>query len=193
MAPHILIIDDEKETIQSTQLLLEKNGYEVSSIDDSTKVVEFLGKMSLGKPNPVDLIILDLDMPEMTGGEVFKHFRDWCLVKDVPVVVYTAAHTRGKNELIRDAFLRGLFAVVPKACPEYLLMRINAALKSKSGFLGLQLRIEKQQLEEKYLCEKGSVDDPDYLRYMELCFLEQGEQILAAAYREKRERLEREK
>jgi len=193
MAPHILIIDDEKETIKSTQLLLEKNGYEVSSIDDPTKVVEFLGKMNLGKPNPVDLIILDLDMPEMAGGEVFKHFRDWCLAKEVPVVVYTAAHTRGKSELIKDAFSQGLFAVVPKACPEYLLIRIKAALKSKSGFLGLQLRIEKQQLEEKYLYEKGSLDDPDYLRYMELCFLEQGEQILAAAYREKRERLEREK
>lgn len=193
MAPHILIIDDEKETIQSTQLLLEKNGYEVSSIDDSTKVVEFLGKFRLGKPNPVDLIVLDLDMPEMAGGEVFKRFRDWCLVKDVPVIVYTAAHTRGKNELIKDAFSRGLFAVVPKACPEYLLMRINAALKSKKGFIQTQLTIEKIQLEEKYLYEKGSLDDPDYLRYMELCFLEQGEQILAAAYREKRMRLESEK
>jgi len=193
MAPHILIIDDERETIQSTQLLLEKNGYEVSSIDDSTKVVEFLGKFRLGKPNPVDLIVLDLDMPGITGGELFKQLRDWCLAKEVPVVVYTAAHTRGKNELIKDAFSRGLFAVVPKACPEYLLMRINAALKSKSGFLGLQVSIEKQQLEEKYLYEKGSLDDPDYLRYMELCFLEQGEQILAAAYREKRMRLESEK
>jgi len=193
MAPHVLIIDDEKETIQSTQLLLEKNGYEVSSIDDPTKALMILGKMSAGKLSPVDAIILDLDMPGITGGELFKQLRDWCLAKEVPVVVYTAAHTRGKNELIKDAFSRGLFAVVPKACPEYLLIRIKAALKSKSGFLGLQLRIEKQQLEEKYLFEKGCLDDPDYLRYMELCFLEQGEQILAAAYREKRERLEREK
>ena len=193
MPAHILIIDDEKQTIESTQLLLENNGYEVSSIDDSTKVVEFLGKMSLGKPNPVDLIILDLDMPRMTGGELFKHIRDWCLLKEVPIVVYTAAHTRGKNELIKDAFSRGLFAVVPKVCPEYLLMRINAALKSKKGFLQTQLAMERIQLEEKYLYEKSSFDDPDYLRYIELCFLEQGEQILAAACREKRERLEREK
>lgn len=193
MAAHILIIDDERETIQSTQLLLEKNGYEVSSIDDPTKAVMILGKMSAGKLSPVDVIILDLDMPGITGGKLFRQLRDWCLAKEVPVVVYTAAHTRGKNELIKDAFSQGLFAVVPKACPEYLLMRINAALKSREGFLQTQLAMERIQLEEKYLCEKGSLDDPDYLRYMELCFLEQGEQILAAAYREKRERLEREK
>jgi len=193
MAPHILIIDDEKETNQSTKLLLEENGYEVSSIDDPTKALMILGKMSVGKLSPVDAIILDLDMPGITGGALFKKLRDWCLAKEVPVIVYTAAHTKGKIELIKEAFSRGLFAVVPKACPEYLLIRINAALKSKGGFLGLQLRIEKQQLEEKYLFEKGSVDDPDYLRYMELCFLEQGEQILAAAYRERRMRLESER
>jgi len=193
MAPHILIIDDEKQTIESTQLLLEKNGYEVSSIDDPEKAVMILRKMTVGKLNPVDVIILDLDMPGITGGQLFRQLRDWCLAKEVPVVVYTAAHTRGKNELIKDAFSRGLFAVVPKACPEYLLMRIKVALKSKSGFLGLQLSIEKQQLEEKYLLEKGCLDDPDYLRYMELCFMEQGEEILAAAYREKRMRLESEK
>jgi len=193
MAPHILIIDDERETIQSTQLLLEKNGYEVSSIDDPTKALMILGKMSVGKLSPVDVIILDLDMPGITGGELFKQLRDWCLAREVPVVVYTAAHTRGKNELIREAYSRGLFAIVPKACPDYLLIRIKAALKSKSGFLGLQVSIEKRHLEEKYLFEKGCLDDPDYLRYMELCFLEQGEEILAAAYREKRMRLESEK
>jgi len=191
MAPHILIIDDERESIQSTQVLLENNGYEVSSVDHLAKVSEIFVKLVSGEMKPIDLIILDLDMPWVTGGELFKNLRDWCFAREVPVVVYTAAHARKKDELIREAVLRGLFAVVPKGCPEFLLVRIKSALMSKSGFLGLQLRTEKWRLEEKYLFEKGSLEDPDYLRYMELCFYEQGELGLAAECREKRERLER--
>ncbi len=191
MAPHILIIDDERQTIKSTQLLLEKNGYEVSSIDDPVKVSQIFVNLASEKMKQIDLIILDLDMPGITGGKLFKNLRDWCWAREVPVVVYTAAHTRGKKELIRDAYSKGLFAVIPKACPDYLLMRIKQALGSKKGFLQLQLSTEKSQLEEKYLLEKGSPDDPDYLRYMELCFLEQGKTEQASAYKETRLRLER--
>ena len=191
MAPHILIIDDERETIQSTKVLLEKNGYEVSSLDNPMMVAEIFVKLASEEMKPIDLIILDLDMPGITGGELFKRLRDWCFAREVPVIVYTAVHARGKDELIREAVLRGLFAVVPKGCPDFLLIRIKAALKSKGGFIGLQFKTEKWRLEEKYLFEKGSLDDPDYLRYLELCYLEQGEQARAMEYKEKREQLER--
>jgi len=191
MAAHILIIDDERQTIKSTQLLLEKNGYEVSSVDDPIQVSQIFVKLASQEMKPIDLIILDLDMPGMTGGKLFKSLRDWCFAREVPVVVYTAAHTRGKSNLIKEAYSKGLFAVVPKACPDYLLMRIKQALGAKKGFLDLQLSTEKSQLEEKYLFEKGSLDDPDYLRYMELCLLEQGETEQASAYKETRLRLER--
>ena len=56
--PHILVVDDEPATRQSLEVILEDN-YEVLSAGSGQEALETLHKI------PVDLILLDVNMPEM--------------------------------------------------------------------------------------------------------------------------------
>ena len=74
----ILIADDEKNIRLVLKKYLSTKGFEVIEAADGKEVLEILGQ------HPVDLIFLDLKMPNLNGFEVLKK------VKNVPVVVLTA-------------------------------------------------------------------------------------------------------
>ncbi len=65
----ILLIDDEKEILDSLSPLLEDEGFQVIKAEDGKK-----GVLAYERENP-DLVILDLWMPEMDGIEVLKRIR----------------------------------------------------------------------------------------------------------------------
>jgi two-component system response regulator VicR len=68
----ILCIEDEPQMIDLIRLILEMHGYEVMRIE---------------KP---DLILLDLMMPDMDGGDVYQRIRQEAGWSDIPVIVVTA-------------------------------------------------------------------------------------------------------
>lgn len=80
----ILCIEDEPQMIDLIRLILENKGYEVVGAEGGTQGLEM---MRTEKP---DLILLDLMMPEMDGGDVFHHMKEEVELRDIPVVVVTA-------------------------------------------------------------------------------------------------------
>ena len=85
MKKKILIVDDEPKFTQMVRLNLEKTGdYEVEEVNDAEQVVETAGRF---KP---DLVLLDVMMPGMDGGEVYALLKSHRLLKDVPVIFVTA-------------------------------------------------------------------------------------------------------
>jgi len=82
----ILVIDDERSIVDALSDLFESEGYSVVTATDGIEALEQLG----GGLRPC-LIVLDLMMPRMDGWD-FRHaqmmFPD---LKDIPVVVLTAA------------------------------------------------------------------------------------------------------
>ena len=64
MKPRILIVDDEESIREFLEIMLKKEGYEVASVEDGQKAIDYLGKKS------VDLVISDLQMPNVTGIEL---------------------------------------------------------------------------------------------------------------------------
>lgn len=83
MGKRILVVEDEPETAEILQRLLERRGYQVS--------VSMNGKEALEKINkdPPDLVILDLNLPKLPGEEVCKEIRKDEKLKDIPVVMLT--------------------------------------------------------------------------------------------------------
>jgi signal transduction histidine kinase len=67
--PTILIVDDEPLMCESLKLLLDGNGYEVSV---ATQVNEALG---LFHSQAFDLVLLDINMPDMDGLDVMDHMK----------------------------------------------------------------------------------------------------------------------
>ncbi|MDI6758203.1 MAG: response regulator [Candidatus Omnitrophota bacterium] len=88
----ILIIEDEKDLIETVTLRLEANDYEVISAGDG---LEGLDKAKKEKP---DLIILDLMLPKMDGYKVCRLLKFDEKYKKIPIIIFTAcAHEADKN------------------------------------------------------------------------------------------------
>lgn len=80
----IVCIEDDPKTIDLVKLILKKEGFEVTGVDngrDGLSVIEEI------RP---DLVLLDLMMPDMDGWEVYQSMRANENMRQVPVIVLTA-------------------------------------------------------------------------------------------------------
>jgi len=85
MAKKILMIDDEKDLVDTLSFRLQAHGFDVISASDGPRGIE---KAKADKP---DLIILDLMMPGMDGYEVVKRLKADNATTNVPIIILTAA------------------------------------------------------------------------------------------------------
>jgi CheY-like chemotaxis protein len=83
MSKRVLIVEDEEAVRELEKFILENAGYEVMEARDG---LEGLTKVEFRKP---DLILLDLMMPDVSGGRMFDELRDHPSTKDIPIVVVT--------------------------------------------------------------------------------------------------------
>lgn len=70
-ASHILIVDDEEFVLDSTSLMLKYYGYSTSTCSESKAAIHFYRE----NYHKIDLVILDLILPEMNGKEVYAVFK----------------------------------------------------------------------------------------------------------------------
>jgi two-component system, OmpR family, aerobic respiration control protein ArcA len=77
---HILVVDDDETTRNVLKRLFEKEGYDVLLAPEATELVKIL------EVNPVELIMLDINLPWVNGFELCKILKEQDDLKDVPVV-----------------------------------------------------------------------------------------------------------
>lgn len=83
--PAILLVDDEEELLFSSQLILRRAGFSnVLTQSDSRRVMEMLAEQ------PVAMVLLDMTMPYLTGGELLKQIKT--AYPDMAVVMVTAVN-----------------------------------------------------------------------------------------------------
>ena len=80
----VLIIDDEAVNRRLAQVLFQKLGWEVETVDSGDRALLPLATRRY------DLILLDISMPGMTGLEVCQHIRADPRLMAVRVIAYTA-------------------------------------------------------------------------------------------------------
>jgi two-component system, OmpR family, response regulator len=90
-APRILIVDDNRDFIHSIKLALERTGrYFVCAEDDATKAHQ-----SARNFRP-DLILLDIVMPEIDGGEIAAQIQADPELRRTPIIFLTALVTKAE-------------------------------------------------------------------------------------------------
>jgi two-component system OmpR family response regulator len=103
----ILVVDDEASITRLLKLNLEKTGaYSVRTENEGTKTVEAAREF---KP---DLILLDVMMPDIDGGDVAARLQADGLLNNVPIVFLTAAVK--KEELDAKGGMIGGFLYIAK-------------------------------------------------------------------------------
>ncbi len=83
MGASILIVDDSVSIRQSVRFILEQSGYTVFEASDGAEGLKRLGEQK------VDLIISDINMPNMDGLSMVKKIRETDGIKFIPILVLT--------------------------------------------------------------------------------------------------------
>ncbi len=81
---HILIVDDEPFNIELAEIYLEEEGYQISSANGAQEAFNIISK------EKIDLVLLDINMPEKSGFEVCKMLKADKKTKDIAVIFLTA-------------------------------------------------------------------------------------------------------
>jgi CheY-like chemotaxis protein len=107
-AKTVLIVDDEPFFIKLQTTLLQREGYRVLSASNGPE------GLTLAKQHQPDLILLDIQMPEMDGFAVCQKLKQDEKLKHIPVIVLTATQDPKLNE---KAFKAGAEITVLKNIP----------------------------------------------------------------------------
>lgn len=131
----ILIVDDNPTNVIIVREILKKENYRDTISAVSAKAMfEILGigDRSTGlrpQPAPVDLILLDMMMPEMDGIEACRIVQQYEHLKDIPIIMVTAV---GDSKKLAEALDAGAMDYVTKPINKVELMaRIRLALRLK--------------------------------------------------------------
>jgi two-component system cell cycle response regulator DivK len=121
MKKTVLIVEDNELNMKLFNDLLRANGYETLLMRNGHEALE-----SLKTARP-DLIIMDIQLPEISGLEVTKRIKQDEQVKHIPVIAVTAFAMKGDEERIRQG-----------GCEGYLSKPISVAtfIDTVKGYLG---------------------------------------------------------
>ncbi|QOX62038.1 response regulator [Anoxybacterium hadale] len=96
---NILAVDDDSANLQVLRNILKLSGYEVKSVENGMKALEHLERQA-----DLDLVILDIMMPEMSGFKVLEKIREKYNMAELPVLMLTA---KTEKEYISLCFQMG--------------------------------------------------------------------------------------
>ena len=138
----ILGIDDSIDVLQQLKLLLTSQGHEFLFIAQPSFLFKRLEHES------IDLILMDVNMPEINGMELLTQVKNDPNYKEIPVIMITSDD---EQDVLKKCFELGAADFISKPINEIILQaRINAALKIQDKIAEVirnQEMIKEQQLE----------------------------------------------
>ena len=96
MTKTILIVEDNDLNMKLFHDLLEAHGYATLQTKDGRQALE------LAQRHHPDLIIMDIQLPEVSGLEVTRWIKSDDAIKDIPIIAVTAFAMKGDEEKIRE-------------------------------------------------------------------------------------------
>ncbi|MEP3047570.1 MAG: response regulator [Roseibium sp.] len=121
MAKTVLIVEDNELNMKLFHDLLEAHGY------DTLQTRTGIEALQLARDNHPDLILMDIQLPEVSGLEVTKWIKEDETISSIPVIAVTAFAMKGDEERIRQG-----------GCEAYISKPISVAkfLETVRSFLG---------------------------------------------------------
>jgi len=129
----ILIVDDSAENLLLLRSILQTGGYKDKDLLPAGSAAEAFKHLgmddSAGDAAGVDLILMDIQMPEINGIEACRRIKEVERLRDIPIIMVTAVAQRDKLQL---AFAAGAMDYINKPVNKVeLRTRVGSALKLK--------------------------------------------------------------
>ena len=138
MAETILIVDDEEIIRESLSFILKKEGYAVVEAPDGRVALDIV------KKEAIDLVITDLEMPEMKGIELLEH-----VTRTSPETLVVIITAYGSIDTAIAALRQGAVDYVLKPVEfDELLVKIHRLLAQRR--LSLENKLLRSELHRKY-------------------------------------------
>ena len=96
MAKTVLIVEDNDLNMKLFRDLLEAHGFDTLQTKDGREALQ------IARDHRPDLIIMDIQLPEVSGLEVTRWIKDDSDIKSIPIVAVTAFAMKGDEEKIRE-------------------------------------------------------------------------------------------
>ena len=96
MSKTVLIVEDNELNMKLFQDLLEAHGIETFDTNDGHNVLD------MAREHKPDLILMDIQLPEVSGLDITKWLKDDEELKHIPVVAVTAFAMKGDEQKIRE-------------------------------------------------------------------------------------------
>ncbi len=138
MNPRILVVDDEPSIREFLDIMLKKEGYDVTVAEDGQKAFDLFQKKSF------DLVISDLQMPKMTGIELLKKAKD-----QDPTLLFLMITAFGTTETAVEAMKLGAYDYILKPF-KIDEVRINIKNTLSRNFLREENKMLKKELKKSF-------------------------------------------
>jgi two-component system, cell cycle response regulator DivK len=121
--PRILVVEDNEENRDALSRRLQRRGFEVLFAADGKAGVE------MSKTEKPDLVLMDMNMPELDGWEATRQIKADPAAQNIPVIALTAHAMTGDRERALEAGCTD-YHTKPVEFPK-LLAQIEAILQTK--------------------------------------------------------------
>ncbi len=128
MAYCVMIVDDSRSMRSFVRRVMDLSGFEVDSCFDAANGAEAL---ALLHAHPVDIILTDINMPEMNGEEFVRELEQEEKFRSIPVVVVSTDATQNRIRRMLDLGAKGY--VVKPFSPEALRGELERVLGVTNG------------------------------------------------------------
>ncbi len=118
--PYIVCIDDDRATVNLICKALEPIGYDVLGVTNGA-----LGMTKIRDRRP-DLVLLDLNMPDVNGYDVYSQMKQDDELADVPVIVITSS----TDSTIDGGIVAGLPPTEDYIVKPFKLIRLRQAVRA---------------------------------------------------------------
>src|SRR5690349_6628989 len=140
----LLVTDDNKVNRLLLARSLELQGHRVSMAENGRVALEMLGR------EPFDLLLLDIEMPEMTGFELLERMAADAQLRDIPVIVTSSLE--GIDHVVRCIELGAEDYLHKPVNPVLLKARIGASLEKK------RLRDQQKEMVQRFATRAVAAD-----------------------------------
>lgn len=149
----ILIVDDESRNFDVIEALLNEYDYELNYASTGQEALESLEILE------IDLILLDVMMPDMDGIEVCEHIKSIPKYRPIPIIMVTALTAK---EDLAQCLNAGADDFISKPVnPLELKARLQSMLRIKQQYDALQLSLDRQSVleaEKRALLEARNIE-----------------------------------
>ena len=136
MEKWILVVDDDVMNLRMAEFILNKNGYSVEKTESAKKALEIL------KEKEFELVLLDIEMPEMNGFELMEIIQADEALKKIPVIFLTADRSAETEE---KCFQLGAVDYIGKPfIPAIMLQRVTRTMELEEYRKSLEVMVEAQ-------------------------------------------------